>query len=213
MHIGLIPDGNRRWARNNKLQYPDAYKISMLRIVEFLKFWYAKEFKYISIYLLSKENLLRDRSDLDSVVKAEIDFIRNMLPDVCALLNCRVVHAGNKTILPSDMALAIDYISQKTLHNTQRTLFLLIGYNPIDEINSSIEYHDLPIDVSKLWVPMKVDIVIRTAGGVVPLSNFIPLQCGYSQIYILDKLFNDVTTEDYTEICNKATSTELLHGL
>jgi undecaprenyl diphosphate synthase len=213
MHVGLIPDGNRRWAKSNNLQYPDAYAISMMRIVEFIKFWYAKNFDYISIYLLSKENLLRDRNDLDSVVKAEIDFIKNMLPDACAQLNCKVLHAGNKKTLPSDMIDAIDYICQKTVNNTGKTLFLLIGYNPIDELNSAITNYGLPVELSKLWVPVQVDILIRTAGGVVPLSNFIPLQCGYSQIYIVDKLFNDVTKEDYTEIHNNSTATTLLHGL
>jgi len=210
-HIGLIPDGNRRWALKNSLDYKTAYMKSMVHIVNCIGWIFDMNFESISIYLLSNENLKREREDIDSVIYAEEYLLSDILYPVCQQYSCKVIHAGNRDLLPYSMKIKIDYLCSITRDYKERTLFLLIGYNPIDEINTTINQNGF-IEMSLLSVPKKVDVVIRTAGGASLLSNFLPIQCGYAQIYMVDALFNDLTRQEIEAILNTASQVKMQYG-
>ena len=70
-----------------------------------------------------------------------------------------------------------------------------MGYNPLDEINRSKNLYN-PLEISDLEVDLPLELVIRTGGKPVRLSNFLPLQCGYANIEVFDKFFIDLTEED-----------------
>src|SRR2546423_15688549 len=82
--IGLIPDGTRRWAHQNQCTYTDAYIRTMLGITNFISFMFDQSISSLSVYLLSKENLLRKPSDLEPVLTSELDLLMKMLPPVVA---------------------------------------------------------------------------------------------------------------------------------
>lgn len=212
-HIGLIPDGNRRWAIKNSMDYLKAYKISMHNLAKFIQFSSEKNIRSISIYMLSKENLKRQREDLNAVLNAESYFIWEILPNVSRRLKYTIIHAGDISILPENLRNGLSYICQESNRYTRNRLYLLIGYNPIDEINNTIVSKKREtISIENLWVPEKVDLVIRTVGGPTLLSNFLPLQCGYAQIYMIDKYFNDFNKRDFSAVYAKACSVNMRYG-
>ena len=212
-HIGIIPDGNRRWAIKNSLSYFSAYKKSMEHIAEVIEWVFDNNIQSLSIYLLSKENIERTREDLDAVLEAEEFFISNTLFPLCKVYDCKVKHAGNPNILPPQMKEELEKICTHTVNYKKHKLYLLLGYNPIHEINAALKQNNSKeIQIEDLYVSEKVDIVIRTAGGVSLLSNFLPLQCGYAQIYMIEDYFNDFNREQFESVCNQARNLKMLYG-
>ena len=212
-HIGLIPDGNRRWAIKQSLDYYSAYKITMNNIIAFIKHYANKNIKNVSIYMLSSENLKRNREDLNSVIKAEVYFIRNLLPALSSQFECAIFHAGEMSLLPKELRCELHNITNGNRMKSEINIYLLIGYNPIDEIDyATNKTKNKKIAIENFWVPEYVDIVMRTAGGPSLLSNFLPLQCGYAQIYMIKKYFNDCIVEDFDLVYEKASSVNMLHG-
>lgn len=215
-HIGLIPDGNRRWAKENSYTYHEAYTKAMQRVTECASLFYNAGFYSCSIYLLSTANLSRGRDDLAAVFDAETLFLTTMLPSVMDDLQCKVIHAGSGALLPMRMQSSLVELCEQTKHFSERTLYLLLGYDPSDELKAAIKLvkqKNESVDfIDHLWVPERVDVIIRTAGGPPLLSNFLPLQSGYAQIHMMEKFFPDCTDEDFMEKINKAKSTNMLYG-
>lgn len=210
-HLGLIPDGARRWARRNALTYYDSYWFAMRKLVDILDTAYQQGVLIQSVYLLSTENLGRSPSDLAPVFETEQRLLNTLLPGFCDKWDCSVHHAGLKPLLPSTYADAVDQLC--TDHpplpisgGMQRKLYLLIAYNPWDELEFAIKNSASPQDFrEKLWVTEELDLVIRTAEGQL-LSNFLPLQSGYAELHFMSALFNDVEVGEVAEIiatCNR----------
>lgn len=212
-HVGIIPDGNRRWAVNNHLNYADAYAITMKHLYEIISHTFEMGIEALSIYMLSTENLTRSREDLSAVLTAETDFIFCSLPTLAKEYQCKVVHAGESSLLPNDLAKSLRNIEGDTCNNSKHRLYLLVGYNPLDEVNAAMRASlNHRVNIKSLWVPETVDIVIRTAGGPTLLSNFLPLQCGYAQQFMVEAYFNDFTKADLNSIVLKASQTPQLRG-
>lgn len=212
-HIGIIPDGNRRWAMAHSLDFFTAYQISVRNLASLIEnlMIYEKPLS-ISVYLLSQDNLSRKRNDIDAVIEIGIHFLSTILPEICDRNKIRVIHAGNPNMLPGEMVKTLSNITFWTEKYVDHNLYLLLGYDPIDEINSAYQAKSSPITIQDLWVPERVDCVIRTAGGPVMLSKFLPLQSSYSQLYIIDKFFNDCTFSDFSTILEKSKRVKMLYG-
>ena len=201
--IGLIPDGTRRWAHQSQCTYTDAYIRTMLGITNFISFMFDQSISSLSVYLLSKENLLRKPSDLEPVLTSELDLLMRMLPPVVAKFKAKVFHAGRKDLLPPNYAEALSTLCQYTADNAERRLYLLAVYNPLEELMGSFKHigHQ-HIKIEDLWVPEALDLVIRT-GGEHRLSNFLPLQAGYAEYIFIEKYFNDLTEQDLLGFLNE----------
>lgn len=215
-HIGLIPDGNRRWARRNSMKYPEAYFKSMRRVVGCIRMFYNAGFCTCSVYLLSTANLSRYRDDLIAVLEAETILLSELLPSAIEDLRCRIIHAGRASLLPAPMRLSLEKLQEKTRHFSERTLYILMAYDPVDELNAAFELSKQggeQLDIfSYFWVPERVDVLIRTAGGPPLLSNFLPIQCGYAQIYMIESFFPDCTDDEFLKVIDKAKATKMLYG-
>jgi undecaprenyl diphosphate synthase len=195
-HVGLIPDGTRRWARRSKVPLLEAYNLAMTGINNFIEDSVELGVQAVSVFLLSAENLSREAGEIAAVLNAETTFIRDTLPQLADLHQIRVKHAGRKDLLPSEMSEAIRNLESYSEQFSASRLYLLAAYNPLDEIRLSAE-NNLSAEkvITQFWVPELVDLVIRT-GGDSRLSNFLPIQCGYAEIIIVDKLFNDTERQE-----------------
>lgn len=211
-HIGIIPDGNRRWAKANQMDLSDALSISMYNLYRIVEsaLLVADE---VSVYMLSKENLKREPVELDVVLKAEDKFIHNRVRELSARYSVRVVHAGAKECLPAYLVRTLDQICSETMAIEKKRINLLLAYNPLDEIACACRKTGGDIGIKDLWVSSEVDMVIRTGGGRVISSNFLPLQCAYSSCYMVDVYFNDFTVEHFMEIYNEELALNRKKGL
>jgi undecaprenyl diphosphate synthase len=170
-HLGIIPDGGRRWAQLRNIPLLESYRYSMSKLSAYTHGAFSHGTNAVSLYLLSKHNLKRTQAELAAVYTAESEFISSCL----ANLDARIIIAGNLTLVSSEFAEVARQAERET-RGRQNTLFLCIAYDPQDELLSAITA-DLPKTtgslVDALWVNAKLDIVIRT-GGAKCLSDFYP---------------------------------------
>lgn len=201
-HVGIIADGNRRWARHNQIPFSVAYAFAMQRVLALLHHTFQSGADLISLYLLSKENLARPSSDLEAVISAETEFVSKSLYHYCLDSGINVRHAGDADLLPTQFQRAISTLCATTSSTSKKGLNLLIGYCPWDELLHAQREARSPQELrAHLWVPEPVDVVVRTAGSdFALLSNFLPLQCGYAHIYMLDMHFPDLTAADLDSV-------------
>ncbi|MEI6882920.1 MAG: polyprenyl diphosphate synthase [Bacteroidota bacterium] len=200
LHVGIIPDGGRRWARVRGCSLGEAYQKSSSFLFDMVALLSWKGVKEISIYLSSIQNFRRDPSD----IKASLDLIESALnSDIAAIttkLSLKLVVAGNFAVLPPSLVAAIHSSANQTKNNTRGRLNLLLAYDPFEELNHAIRSSPDPSEVYRhLWITTPLDLVIRT-GGAALLSNFLPLQSAWARLYFTDTLFNDMTADDVLQI-------------
>ncbi len=197
-HLGIIPDGTRRWAAKYGTNHYSAYSRTFDHLVECIDHCYRNGVTMVSVYLLSKENLLqRQTSNLASIFGALESTLRGSMQVLITKWQCAVQVAGRYEHLPATLVDGLQNAQAYVPANgTRPHLYLLVGYNPVDEILFALSASERPEEfTSKLWVTESVDLVIRTA-GVCLLSNFLPLQSGYAQLWVTERYFNDLTLDD-----------------
>jgi undecaprenyl diphosphate synthase len=189
-HIGLIPDGARRWARREGVSLEKSYKLSMEKISIFAEHLFFEEITSVSIYLASTFNLEKRTDDeLRSLFSAFNYLFSDLMPSLCERYGAQACVAGSKTSFIYETALTALIRTTKCYKN--RSIYLLINYNPLSELRQ-VDMNRTDLDFwESFWVPERLDLVFRTGGARV-LSDFLPLQSGYAQLVFLDELFNDL---------------------
>ncbi|MFH0784120.1 MAG: undecaprenyl diphosphate synthase family protein [Pseudomonadota bacterium] len=210
-HVGIIPDGNRRWSEKNGLSYLNGYMVAAQKMRSILEhLLHTHRVRSISIYGLSKENLQRDPRDLETACRIEARFCNEILLEFAKTFACKVIHAGLKDGLPDYFVQAIENICSATQHYKNRTIYMLINYNPWDELNQRCP-RSLDIELTNLWVPEYVDLIIRSAEAI-GTSNFLPLQSGYATFFSAAAFFQDIQNSDIDRAVDLFKATPRMFG-
>lgn len=152
-----------------------------------------------SIYLLSANNLLRSPAEVEAVSRASVRWIDSLAVEA---MNFRVVHVGDSSLLPVYYAEALSWSAKATAKRPIR-LNLLAAYDHAWEITQATQMAaaDGRTDwQSFLAVTSTVDTVIRSGGGRVPLSGFLPVQTAYASVWLLDGSFGEIEQEVISQI-------------
>ena len=202
-HLGLIPDGGRRWARLHRVPLLEAYLVSMTKLEEGLNLFYGRGIEAVSLYMLSRWNLSRGPEHLDAVFEAEARFLELAVPRVSKTHDVAVKIVGDTAHLQGTGTFLECVQAAQTAYRqfpatASHHLFLCLAYDPIDELTAALRCAPIPTTgqelTSRLWVNQSLDLVIRT-GGAKTLSHFLPIQAGYARLVFLEDLFNDMTAE------------------
>ena len=201
LKVGLIPDGARRWARALKVPFDEAYWLSMNNICRLADFLFSEGCQIFCVYGLSKENLQRNAHDLDPVIRAETRLCAELLPRLAEKWAINMELAGHLEQVPPMLAGASRQLhEQSKQYRSGRSMYLLLGYDPLEEVGHALLSGGSDSDWTKrLWVPHRLDLIVRTSGEM-RLSNFLPLQSTYAELFFLDKHFNEVTTQDLAQV-------------
>lgn len=162
IHVGLIPDGNRRYARKKLLSLDTIYSTSIQKAWQVADWCYQEKAKSITMYAFSTENFKRSKYEIDLLYR----LLSEMLDDIMSRkdFKYRVLVRGNRELLANhfDHTLLerIDKIEEITANNDEFTVILLLGYGARDECLSG-NTREYPT----------VNILIRTAGEL-RTSNF-----------------------------------------
>lgn len=210
-HLGIIPDGNRRWARQHNITNKKVYYLFTDHICDIILALSEINIEMLTFYVISKENLKRSPRDVSDVLRAVRTMLLKKIPTIVDKLKAKIRCIGIETIDNDDLKNIAKELEASTKSNMGMVINFLIGYNPIDEINAAIINHN-SISVETLSVPQCVDLIIRTAGGPTRLSNFLPLQCGYASIEMLDNKFLDVNCDTITSIVKRYKDIEPKYG-
>lgn len=217
VHVGIIPDGMRRWSKDNNISLMESYLTSLNNIDEIISYFFNNEVKILSIYSLSSDNLQRSSDEVESVIYAETLYFDKFLPEICKKWNSKFTAIGNiDDITNIKFKDAIIKLQKLTLNFSERKMYALINYNPLDDFisvsenilnnnNANINIFDF------LKVKEPVDLLIRT-GKVQRTSNFLPFHIGYAELRFIDKLFIDTDIEDFKKVYEKFSNENRKYG-
>jgi len=209
-HIGIIMDGNGRWAQQRKKPRSFGHKSGVTAAKRIIKAAIDLKIKYITLYTFSTENWLRPKREVDYLmrllkhhIRADVNFYHKN--------HIRLRHAGNLLGLPKDLQKEIIKTQDATRDYTAITAILAINYGGRDEITRAFarwqetegkeggactsealnRYMDTP-DVPD------PDLIIRTAGEK-RLSNFLLWESAYAEFYFSPRLWPDWDIDDLRE--------------
>jgi len=212
-HLGVIIDGNRRWARARGLPPWEGHKAGAEKLNEFLNWCLETGIPQVSIYTLSTENLNRPKEELKHLFKLLEEYVDGLLNDKkkFALLEkyeVRVRFVGELNRLPKKLIKLMGKLMEKTAKYQKRVLNFLVAYGGKSEIvnaikkiaEEAVKHGKIEItekDVEKhLYVQQPLDLVIRT-GGHQRLSNFLLWQASYAEIYVTKTLWPDFSKKEF----------------
>lgn len=193
-HIALIPDGIRRWSRLHNVGLDHAYCAVSRVLVDISDTIFAHEADSLSVYVLSKQNLTRSSNDLALTFSSHIRIFETVLPRLAAKWNARIIHVGDRGLLPGNYLRALDGVCDfSNPFCGRKEIYICAGYSVDWEIAT---FWNGNTDHEKgCQVPHAIDLLIRT-GGEVRLSGFLPIQLQYAELCFMQKLFPDTTSAD-----------------
>ena len=198
-HVGLIPDGMRRWAEANRTTLTDSYRRGAEKVVEVLLALQRNGVHTVSVYNLSRANLARPSAELDAVYAASIHFFHELLPSNFDPEECAIRLHGDRALLPRDYvaaAAALERVTTGTAFNVN----ILAAYDAMDELRlAHARAQAQGCDISAAFDIPDVDLVIRTTSEPL-LSGFLPLQSQYAELMFLSTPLNELTAQDVDEL-------------
>ena len=206
-HLGLILDGNRRWAKAKGLPSLEGHKRGYEVLKTIGDAAIARGIPYVTVYGFSTENWHRSATEVKFLMDL-LHWIATNEIDIFHKKNIRLVFLGREHPIPAKTMKVIMAAEEKTKNNTAGTIAICINYGGQAEIADAarkiVEAGVNPEDVTpelmrdNLYHPEipDVDLVIRTSGEQ-RLSNFMLLRAAYSEFYFLaEKHWPDFTSED-----------------
>lgn len=212
-HIGIIMDGNGRWANNRFLPRIAGHKEGMNRVVDIVEECCKIGVRTLTLYAFSTENWKRPEDEVKGLMNILVIYINSQLKRILENnIIFRVI--GDYSRLPSSIVKLLDNSIDKSKNNTGMVLNIALNYGGRAEIISSIK--DLFDDVSKgkfsidnlneesfknyLYTKENsdVDLMIRT-GNEKRISNFLIYQLAYSEFYFTDTLWPEFYANDLYE--------------
>lgn len=207
IHIGIIMDGNGRWAKLRNLPRTKGHREGLDVAKQIVKAASDLGIKFVTLYTFSTENWKRTQEEvgyLMTLIKQHLSSEFNFYKEN----KIKIEHIGDITALPMDVQTEIKNAKNDTKDFTGTTVLLAINYGGKDEIIrgikklasqkkdfSSITEQDLSLALDTKNIP-DVDLLIRT-GGELRLSNFLLWQAAYAELIFTDTLWPDYTKEEF----------------
>ncbi len=212
-HIGIIMDGNRRWAAIRNLMYREGHIQGVKAAISTIQAAKELGIKTLTLFVFSTENWQRPIQE----VKSLISLFRLYLWRMKKAINdeqIRLHTIGDLSAFPTSLQKIIINIKDATKTNKDFNLILAINYGGRDEIRRAIirlikNHQKIPMDLEQFtekdfatyldtadW--QDPDLLIRTSGEK-RISNFLLWQISYTELYISDTLWPDFTRKDLLE--------------
>lgn len=213
IHIAIIMDGNRRWAKNHKLDVRLGHKKGAETLEKIVRYANKIGIKYLTVYAFSTENWKRSKEEVGALML----LLQNYLDDFAKRAdteNIKINMLGTKENLSKGLLKSIENAINKTKDNTGITFNVAFNYggrdeivNAVKKIADNIKNGEInPDEITENLITENLytknmpdpDLLIRTSGEI-RTSNFLPWQLVYSEFYFTEKLWPDFTENDLDE--------------
>lgn len=208
-HLGIIVDGNGRWAKERGKSRSEGHKAGAENLEKIILYISNKKLaNYLSLYVFSTENFNRDKDEVNYLMelfmkwfdKAKKKYQEN---------NIKVVFSSNLELLDEKVVEKIKTLEDKTKNNTGLVVNFCLSYGGRNEIvdaskkiaidykNNKLKLEDLTEELFNKYLYQDlpdVDFLIRTSGEC-RISNFMLWQLSYAEMYFPDTYFPDFTPE------------------
>lgn len=211
-HVGIIMDGNGRWAKKRGLPRSAGHRAGAQNLKTITEFAGKMGIRYITAYAFSTENWKRPKEEVDALMQLLLDYLRDK--DQLAGKNVTIRVIGDRSALSDEINHEIDVIEEYTKDRDGMVLYLAINYGgrqeivkAVNELCGAVQRGELlPGDVTEDMLSKRVytddvpdaDLIIRPSGEL-RLSNFLLWQSAYSEFWFSDINWPDFTTRDFTQ--------------
>ena len=208
-HIGIIMDGNGRWATEKGKKRSEGHKAGGKKLEKLALHAKKLGVKVLSVYAFSTDNFKRSEEEVSFLMDLLIQYFNGKLNRVCEE-GIKIVFSGRKEPLRKDVLAAMDNIIERTKDNHECILNICLNYGGQEEIvdaslkiandinNGLIKEEELTREkfIKYLYQDLPpIDLLIR-AGKEHRLSNFMLYQSFYAEMYFVDTYFPDFLEED-----------------
>jgi short-chain Z-isoprenyl diphosphate synthase len=206
-HVGVMCDGNRRWARSAGLaDVSSGHQAGADKIFELLEWCQAAGVEVVTLWLLSTDNLSRPAAELEPLLRIIEDTVRELVTQ-----QWHVKPVGALDLLPAETALALKDVAEETSGNTGLLVNVAVGYGGRHEIADAVrsllqDHASRGTTIEELAGILTVehiaehlytagqpdpDLVIRTSGES-RISNFLLWEIAYSELIFPEVLWPDM---------------------
>jgi len=208
-HVGLIPDGNRRWADARGLPRHEGYSAGIAPGIELVAYCRKLGVEELSIYGFTMENTHRPKAQVDAFRRACVDFSQRALAEGAALL---VIGNSRSRMFPDELqALA----TRRSIGDLRVNMLVNYGWQwdlraKVAPSERSARRAD-PFPGIGSRGASRIDLVVRW-GGRRRLSGFLPIQCAYADLHVIDTLWPDMRPEEFEDALRWYARQELTMG-
>ncbi len=219
-HIGFIIDGNGRWAKKRNLPRSQGHIKGFNRLEKVYKMVRELGIKYISIYAFSTENWNRPKEEVDGLMK----LFRRVIKDFYnknKYEDTRIEFFGDLNRFEEDIKTGALDIMERTKNNKDFHINICMNYGGREDIVQAVNklikqgktlvtIEDISQNLYSKNCP-DPDFIIRTSGEC-RLSNFMPWQSTYSELYFPKVLWPDFSKKDLIEAIKEYSSRDRRFG-
>lgn len=210
VHVGVIMDGNGRWAKKRGLPRKFGHREGVKTFRAITRRAKQLGIKYITFYAFSTENWKRPKDEVDSIMalfEKNLDEVKDFIDE-----EIRVRFIGDRTALSETLREKMRNTEESSKHFTDTTMILAINYGGQDEICNAVKrisekVKNGEVDTSEITTEMitghlytedipPVDYIIRPSGEM-RLSNFMIWQAAYAEYYFTNILWPDFSVADF----------------
>lgn len=187
-HIGIIPDGNRRWALDNGYQKKDGYRHGVQPGFALYEIMLEYGIREATFYGFTRDNNKREKTQREAFTKACVEAVELLSGRDANLL---VIGNTESEAFPPEL---LRYANHRVSFGRGLiNLNFLVNYDWQWDLNSLTEHKKIAShDISK------IDLIIRW-GGRRRLSGFLPVQSVYADFYIIDAYWPDFDRSHFLE--------------
>lgn len=221
-HVGIILDGNGRWAKQKGLSRSEGHRAGyevVMSLVHAARTWGVS---HLTLYALSTQNLERPKSEVDRLLDLALEFLERQEAEVL-MMGIRVRCIGDVSRLPDHLRASVERLMKVTASHTAMDLCLALIYDGKESIvravkeasrcgvsmdNLTVEDIDKHLETHPLG---PVDLLIRT-GEEQRLSGFLLWESSYAELRFTNTLFPDFTPQELVAILDEASGRERRFG-
>jgi undecaprenyl diphosphate synthase len=205
-HVGIIMDGNGRWARERSRPHSFGHRAGVRAIKRVMYGCEELGVEVLSVYTFSTENWSRPRAEVRYLMRLFHEAFRRELDEIHER-GIRVTVSGRRAELSPAMQRQVAEAETRTAANRNGVLNVCLNYGGraelVDAVRSIVAGGIRPEDVDERLIASRLyhpdlpdpDLIVRTAGES-RISNFLLWQSAYSEIHVTDTLWPDFDIQD-----------------
>lgn len=221
--IGIIIDGNRRWAKRKELPSTEGHRAGKEKLKDCILWAKEAGIKIATVYVFSTENWKRAEEEVSYLFEL-IRLAFHSEKKFWQKETIKIKFIGQLNRLPDDLQRYLREVEEETHHLDGFTLVIAISYGGRAElveaarkfaessqvVQDAVDENNFEQFLSTHGLP-ELDLVIRT-GGEKRLSNFLLWQIAYSELFFSDTLWPDFSKEEFLNILEEYSSRDRRHG-
>lgn len=224
-HVGIILDGNGRWATEKGLKRSEGHKAGFETLKILSKHVFTRGVKVLSVFAFSTENFNRTKDEVDYLMNLFLKGFKSSIKEFNKN-NIKVVFSGRKEPLSDKVYKSMKSLEKETLNNTGGILNICLNYGGQTEIvdttkklindvlDGKLKIEDITPEIfmKNLYNDLPpIDFLIRTSGEI-RVSNFMLFSLAYAEMYFPLTYFPDFKESEFDKALEEYTKRDRRFG-